>query len=274
MDYYSDAFNCLILPSAASLCFTPCVDFSIGMASDGATSSTNECKQQHQQPTFTAETIAAFNGVSAKIGIAVERSEPMTPWILYLGHRFEVVAVVSTSGGARPSDLPPSLLAVLEVVLPQCKADNKYEEPVLSKSQITMQMVQPQDEADRLARLACIENIEWEISRVYSGSESMLTIAPEEEERCCCGTTMVLRASLSLEDKNTPKGSESGNVAALSSNTMSMDPCDMSDMLQMLYFKSKSSDSHQRSEWKVPKYISAACEVQVMEPLEVGRSEK
>ncbi len=242
------------------------------MVSDGATSSIDECKQ-HQQPPFTAETIAAFNGGSAKIGIAGERRDPTTPLVLYLGHRFEVVAVVTASGGARPSDLPPSLLAVLEVVLPQREGDNKHEEPVLFKSQITMQVVQPQAEADRLVRVACIENVKWETSCVYSGSESIFTTASEEEEQCYGGATMVLRASLSLEDTNTRRGGGNGNAAAHSSNSVSMEPYDMSDRLQMLYIKSQSSDSRRRGELKVPKKISAACEVQVMEPLEVGGGE-
>ncbi len=237
------------------------------MVSAGAALSTDEGKQQQQQP-FPAETIAAFNGGSAKIGISVERHDPTTPWILYQGHRFEVVAVVTASEGARSSDLPSSLLVELEVVLPKSEANNNHEERVLSKSQITIQLVQPQAEADRLIRLACIENVKWDASCVYSGSANRLVFSGEEEY--CDGTTMILRAFLSLEDENIPRGGGNMNVGAHSTNSMNEELCSMSDRLQVLYVKSQSSDSRQLSELKVKKQLPATCEVQVIEPLEVG----
>ncbi len=235
------------------------------MVPAGAALSTDEGKQQ-QRP-FPAEAIAAFNGGSARIGISVEKRDPTTPSILYQGHRFEIVAVVTASEGARSSDLPSSLLVELEVVLPKFEANNNHEERVLSKSQITIQLVQSQPEADRLVRLACIENVKWDTSCVYSGSANRLVFSGEEEY--CDGTTMILRVFLSLEDESTLRGGGNMHVGAHSTNSMNEELCSMSDRLQMLYVKSQSSDSRQSSELKVKRQLPATCEVQVMEPLEV-----
>ncbi len=241
------------------------------MVSSSATSSTDRGKQQ-QQP-FPAETIAAFNGSSARIGIAVERNVPTTPWVLYLGQRFEVVAVVTVSGVAKPSDLPSSLLAELEVVLPppHRDGDNQHEEHVFFKSQIIIQVVQPQAEAIRLAKLACLENnVKWETSYVYRGSASILTAS--ENQKQCFGdaATMLLRASLSLEDDESTPRVCSSNIP-ISMNVV--ESSDIFDRLQVQYIKSQSSDARRRSELKVQEKISAVCEVQVMEPLQVcGKS--
>ncbi len=264
MHYYLDVLNCpLFLSSAACLCSFPLLIFSVGMVSARAALSTDEGMQQYQP--FPAETVAAFNGGSAKIGISIERRDPTTPLILYQSHRFELVAVVTANEGARSSDLPSSLLVELEVVLPKFEANDIFEERFLSKSQTIVQLAQSQAEADRLATLACIENINWDASCLYSGSSNGLAFSGEEYYD---GTTVILRALLSLEDESPSR--ESMNFGARGTISMSEELYSMSDRLQMIYIKSQYSDSRQLSELKAKKRLPATCEVKIIEPLEVS----